>query len=281
MKVCAFREYDATATGIMHGDRVVGLDDLNDALGADFGPDLDELLRRGQADALRKALASARAPTSGWKPANLRYAPPLARPSKVWGIGLNFRAHAADLRADPGEHPAAWMRPATTLAGHGATVTLPSGVGRVTAEAEVALVLGKRAHRLGSAKEAREAVFGFMPVLDLTAEELLQKNPRYLTQAKSYDGFCVAGPFVVTTDEWELRPDARIATVVDGERREGRVADMRHDPYELVRHFSHVFPWEPGDVLLTGTPGALALKPGSTMRAEVDGLPVLEARVAP
>ena len=280
MRFCAFREYDATATGFASGDRVVGLDDLNDAQGTDFGPDLDEVLRRGQVDALRRALASERKPTSGWKPQNLRYAPPLSRPPKIWGIGLNFRSHAADLAADAGEHPAAWMRPATTLAGHGASLQLPPGVGRVTAEAEIGIVLGKRARDIGSAKEAREAVFGFMPVLDLTAEELLQKNPRYLTQSKSYDGFCVTGPFVVTADEWEPRPETRIVTSVDGAMKEGTVQEMRHDPYELVRHFSHVFAWEPGDILLTGTPGALAVKSGSTLRAEIDGLPALEARVA-
>lgn len=280
MRVCAFREYDAVATGYVQGDRVVSLDDLNDALGADFGPGLDEVLQRGQADDLRRAVESPRRPASGWKTQNLRYAPPLARPGKVWGIGLNFAAHAADLGASAGDSPAAWMRPASTLAGASDAVRLPEGVGRVTAEAEIGVVLGKRARRLESRKEAREAVFGFTPVLDLTAEELLQKNARYLTQAKSYDGFCVVGPFVVTIDEWEPSESTRIATVVDGHRKEGDVTQMRHDPYELVRHFSHVFAWEPGDLLLTGTPGAFPLRSGSVMRAEIDGLPALEARVA-
>lgn len=280
MRVCAFREYDAVATGYAEGDRVVSLDDLNDSLGADFGPGLDEVLQRGQADDLGRAIRSPRRPTSGWKTQNLRYAPPLSRPGKVWGIGLNFATHAADLGASAGDDPAAWMRPASTLAGASDAVRLPEGVGRVTAEAEIGVVIGERARDLGSRKEAREAVFGFVPVLDLTAEELLQKNARYLAQAKSYDGFCVVGPFVVTLDEWEPSESTRIATVVDGHRKEGDVTQMRHDPYELVRHFSHVFAWQPGDLLLTGTPGAFPLRSGSTMRAEIDGLPTLEARVA-
>lgn len=279
MRVCAFREYDAVATGYVQGERVISLDDLNDALGADFGPGLDEVLQRGQGDDLRRGVESPRRPTSGWKIQNLRYAPPLARPGKVWGIGLNFAAHAQDLGASAGDAPAAWMRPASTLAGAADPIALPEGVGRVTAEAEIGVVLGRRARRLESRKEAREAVFGFVPVLDLTAEELLQKNPRYLTQSKSYDGFCVVGPFVVTIDEWEPSEATRIATVVDGHRKEGAVAQMRHDPYELVRHFSHVFSWEPGDLLLTGTPGAFPLRSGSVARAEIDGLPALEARV--
>ena len=280
MRVCAFHEYDAVATGVAVGDRVVALDDLNDALGTDFGPDLDALLARGQQDALARALSQASRPFSGWRTQALRYAPPLARPPKIWGVGLNFAQHAADLDAAAPDEPAGWMRPATTLAGAGAAVALPLGIGTVTAEAEVAVVLGARARRLATRGEARDAVFGFMPVLDLTAEDLLRKNPRNLTRAKSYDGFLVAGPFVVTKDEWEPTPGTRIVTAVDGRSKEGSVAQMRHDPYELVRFFSHVFPWEPGDVLLTGTPGALPLRSGGAMRAEVEGLGVLEARVA-
>lgn len=280
MRFCAYHEYDAVATGLALEDRVVGLDDLNDALGTDFGPDLDTFLRRAQQDQLEKALDSERVPKSGWKVANLRFAPPLSRPNKIWGIGLNFRAHAEELAAVASEDPMAWMRPATTMAGDGASVRLPPGIGTVTAEAEIALVIGRYARDLESRAAAKDAVFGFVPVLDLTAEELLKKNVRNLTRAKSYDGFCVAGPFVVTTDEWEPSASTRIVTEVDGARKEGTVGQMRHDPYELVRFFSHVFPWEPGDLLLTGTPGALPLRAGSTMTATIDGLPRLKARAA-
>lgn len=298
MKFCAFREYDAIATGVVLGERVVGLDDLNDALGTDFGPDLDAFLRRGQQDHFAKSLVSGRVPRSGWRTGNLRYAPPLARPNKIWGIGLNFREHASDLAAELGDEPAAWMRPSTTLAGDGATIRLPAGIGTVTAEAEIGVVIGRYAKDIETRQQAKEAVFGFTPVLDLTAEALLRANVRNLTRAKSYDGFCVVGPFVVTTDEWEPQPDTRIATTVDGAAgsrasegldapagasrvtKEGRVRQMRHDPYELVRFFSHVFPWEPGDLLLTGTPGALPLKPGAILRGAIEGLGALRATVA-
>ncbi|HET6405341.1 MAG TPA: fumarylacetoacetate hydrolase family protein [Candidatus Thermoplasmatota archaeon] len=277
MRFCAFREYDAVATGVGIGERVVALDDLNDAMGTDYGPDLDAFLRRRQHLEFAKRIDASRAPRSGWRPENLRYAPPLARPSKIWGVGLNFAAHAQEVAGELFDEPVGWMRPATTLAGDGATVTLPPGIGAVTAEAEIGIVLGRAARNLGSRREARDAVFGFVPVLDLTAEDLLRKNVRNLTRAKSYDGFCVMGPFITTTDEWEPSAQTRIVTEVDGRTKEGLVAQMRHDPYELVRFFSHVFPWEAGDVLLTGTPGALPLKPGSQMRARIDGLGELRA----
>lgn len=277
MKFCAFREYDAVATGVMVQDRVFALDDLNDTLGTDFGPDLDSYLRRGQHETLVKKLDASRAPRSGWKPEKLRYAPPIARPPKIWGVGLNFAAHARDLAGDVGEDPMAWMRPATTLVGEGATIRLPPGIGAITAEAEIGVVIGRHARGLQTRREAREAVFGFVPVLDLTAEDLLKKNVRNLTRAKSYDGFCVIGPFITTADEWEPSTTTRIATEVDGKTKEGTVAQMRHDPYELVRFFSHVFPWEPGDLLLTGTPGALPIRSGSALQATIDGLGMVRA----
>ncbi len=280
MKFCAFREYESVAAGVLVNGRVVALDDLNDVLGSDYGPTLDDLLARGQTDALLSRAERANLSVSGWKPANLRYAPPVARPPKIWGVGLNFVQHAADLGESAPEEAVGWMRPSTTLVGAGAAVRLPPGVGRVTAEAEIGIVLGAHARALPDAKAAREAVFGFVPVLDLTAEELLLKNPRYLTRAKSYDGFCVVGPFVTTKDEWEPTPETSISTEVDGVLKRGVVSQMRHDPYELVRQFSHVFSWQPGDVLLTGTPGALPLTSGASMTATIDGLEPLHATVA-
>lgn len=279
MRFCAFREYDAVATGVMVQDRVFALDDLNDTLGTDFGPDLDAYLRRSQHEDLVKRLGASRTPRSGWKPEKLRYAPPIARPPKIWGVGLNFETHARDLAGATADEPLGWMRPATTLAGAGASIRLPDGIGAVTAEAEIGVVLGKHARALASRREARDAVFGFVPVLDLTAEELLRKNVRNLTRAKSYEGFCVIGPFVTTADEWEPTVDTRIVTDVDGAAKEGSVAQMRHDPYELVRFFSHVFPWEPGDLLLTGTPGALPLRSGSRIQGTIEGLGTITANV--
>jgi len=279
MRVCTYLEYDARAAGVLVHDRVVGIDDLNDVLATDFGPDIDDVLRRGQASALAKALTS-RQNASGWKPGNLRYASPITRPRTIWGVGLNFAAHAADLGADSADEPMGWMRPATTLAGHGSTVTLPSDIGTVTAEAEIAVVIGRDAADLPDRAAAREAVFGFMPVIDFTAEGLLRQNVRNLTRAKSYRGFCVTGPFLVTKDEWEPTPETRIVTDVDGHHKDGTVAQMRHDVYELVRFYSHVFGWQAGDILLTGTPGALPVRAGSQVEARIDGLDALTASVA-
>src|SRR5918998_4827265 len=117
--------------------------------------------------------------------ADLAYAPLYRRPRKIWGIGLNYAEHAGDLdETAPSGEPASFMRPDTTIIGPGDEISLPAGVGRVTAEAELAIVIGREAKNI-SEDNAPSVVAGFTTVLDMTAEDILRKNPRYLTRAKS------------------------------------------------------------------------------------------------
>lgn len=282
MRLCTFREYEGQAAGVAIGDRVVSLEDLNDAWGQDFGPDLGTLIARGQADELAQMLKSPpRAATSGWKQDKLRYAAPYRSPPKIWGIGLNYREHAADLDAKQPEEPASYMRPATTINDPGSPIRLPQGVGRIKGEAEIGVVMGKPLKDAATVGEAKDAVLGFTTVLDVTAEDLLRKNPRYLTRAKSFDTFFSFGPWIVTRDEWEPVAGTSVRTLLNGKpAREGKVSDMLMSPYELVRWHSSIFSWEPGDLMLTGTPGAAPLASGDVLRGEVSGLGTIECPVA-
>lgn len=282
MRLCTYGEYAGEAAGVMVGDRVVALEDLNDAWGQDFGPDLGALLRRGRTWELAELMKSPpRRVTSGWRPDRLRYLAPYRDARKIVGVGLNFRSHAESFGEKPPEEPASYMRPATSIGDPSTPVRLPEGVGRITAEAEIAVVMGKRLKDAKDADAARDAVVGFAPVLDLTAEDLIRRNPRYLTRAKSFDGFFVFGPWIVTRDEWEPTPQTRVRTLLNGEARaEDTVSGMTFSPYELVAFFSRVFAWEPGDVLLTGTPGAVPLASGVRVGCEVDGLPPLDVTIA-
>ncbi len=282
MRLCTYREYEYASAGVMVNGRVVALEDLNDAWGQDFGPDLGALIRRGRAGELAHLITNApRKVYSGWRPESLKYLAPYRDPQKILGIGLNFQSHAAALGEKTPEEPASFFRPATCIGDPVAPLRIPPGVGRVTAEAEIGVVMGKRLKDAASAEEARDAVLGFAPVLDLTAEEVLRRNPRYLTRAKSYDGFLVFGPWIVTRDEWEPAPATMVRTTQNGKvSASGPVHDMTFTPYELVAFHSRVFAWEPGDVLLTGTPGAVALASGDRVGCAVDGLPPLECTVA-
>ena len=172
---------------------------------------------------------------------DLTYAPLYRRPRKIWGIGLNYAEHAGDLdETAPAEEPASFMRPDTTIIGPGDAIRLPEGIGRVTAEAELAVIIGKRAKDV-SEDEAPSVVAGFTTVLDMTAEDILRKNPRYLTRAKSFDTFFSFGPELLTPDEVGEVDALEVATVLNGEvRRRNTVSNMTFSPYQLVSFHSRV-----------------------------------------
>ena len=169
------------------------------------------------------------------------YAPLYRRPRKIWGIGLNYVEHAGDLsETAPADEPASFMRPDTTIIGPGEEIRLPPQSGRVTAEAELALVIGLEARNV-SEKEAPSVVAGFTTVLDMTAEDILRKNPRYLTRAKSFDTFFSFGPELVTPDEVEDVGALEVATVLNGEvHRTNTVSNMTFPPWFLVSFHSKV-----------------------------------------
>src|SRR3712207_2961412 len=131
------------------------------------------------------------------------HAPLYRRPRKIWGIGLNYVEHAGDLsETAPSEEPASFMRPDTTIIGPDDEIVLPAQSERVTAEGELALVLGREAKDVPE-EDAPHFVAGFTTVLDMTAEDILRKNPRYLTRSKSFDTFFSFGPELVSPDEIE------------------------------------------------------------------------------
>lgn len=211
-------------------------------------------------------------------------APPLVapyrRPPKIWGIGLNYRAHAHDLGVTVPEEPASFMKPWTTIIGPGETIRLPRVSQRVTAEAELGLVLGRRCRDL-TEPEAAGALFGYVALLDMTAEDILRRNPRFLTRAKSFETFLSVGPWIVTPDEVADVAALRVTTVHNGRvAASNTISDMAFSPFHLLAFFSRVFEFEPGDLLCTGTPGAAVIEHGDTVACRIDGFEELVNPVA-
>ena len=200
------------------------------------------------------------------------HAPLYRRPRKIWGIGLNYVEHAGDLsETAPAEEPASFMRPDTTIIGPGAEIVLPPQSERVTAEGELALVLGCEAKNV-SEEEAPSVVAGFTTVLDMTAEDILSRNPRYLTRAKSFDTFFSFGPELVTPDEIEDVDALEVATVLNGKvHRSNTVSNMTFSPWFLVSFHSRVMTLLPGDVISTGTPGAAVIHDGDVAECRITG----------
>lgn len=211
----------------------------------------------------------------------LSFAAPMERPGKLWGIGLNYADHATDLNEDRPTEPASFMKPATTVTGPGGPIRLPPTdvTDHVTAEAELALVIGQTCSNVDEAN-VDDVVAGYVPVIDMTAEDILQRNPRFLTRAKSFDSFLVFGSSLVTTEQVEPLDELSVRTVVDGEvAAENSVENMMASPRELVAFHSTVMTLEPGDVILTGTPGAKHITPGDRVTAEVERVGTVSADV--
>jgi 2-keto-4-pentenoate hydratase/2-oxohepta-3-ene-1,7-dioic acid hydratase in catechol pathway len=195
------------------------------------------------------------------------------RPSKMLALWNNFRAAAEKNGwAIPAE-PLYFIKTPNSHAAHGqAIAVLPAEAGRVAYEGELAVVIGCRAKNV-SPEQAAAHIFGYSCANDLTAMELLQRDPSFpqWTRAKGFDGFGVFGPVIET----DFDPAAAsLRTIVGGrERQNYALADMIFAPHEQVSRLSQDMTLEPGDVILCGTSlGVLPMKPGTTVEVEIDGI---------
>lgn len=200
---------------------------------------------------------------------------------KLWGIGLNYADHAADLDEERPDEPASFMQPTTAATGPGGPIRLPPTdiAGRITAEAELGVVIGRTCSDI-AIDEVGSVIAGYVPIIDVTAEDVLERNPRFLTRAKSFDTFLVIGPWISTLATLEEESDITVRTVVNGEiRAENRVENMLHSPRELVAFHSKQMTLHPGDVISTGTPGAHVVEPGDAVTADVTSVGTVAADV--
>jgi 2-keto-4-pentenoate hydratase/2-oxohepta-3-ene-1,7-dioic acid hydratase in catechol pathway len=243
-----------------------------------FDGDLLAVLREGRHEELAKLADSA--PDELFTPrAAVTFGAPYRHPRLIWGIGLNYVDHAADLSEQVPEEPASFMKGDHTVIGPGEPIPIPPQSSRTTAEAELGLVIGRHCRNVSEA-DALDHVFGVCTILDQTAEDILERNPRFLTRSKNFPGFFSFGPEIVPVAE-VLAGAAdlsavEVTTALNGEpRRTNTVTRMRYSPQFLVSFHSAVMPLQPGDIIATGTPGAVHIRPGDTAECRIPGVGVL------
>jgi 2-keto-4-pentenoate hydratase/2-oxohepta-3-ene-1,7-dioic acid hydratase in catechol pathway len=204
---------------------------------------------------------------------------PIERPGKIVCVGLNYRAHAEEQGRPIPEHPILFAKWATALVGPGRPIVLPPTSRAVDAEAELAVVIGSRVKAV-SAENALEAVRGYLCANDVSARDV-QRADRQFTRAKSFDTFCPVGPVLVPAVEIPDPQALRLRGLVNGEvRQESSTADMIFGVAELIAFVSEAITLEPGDLLLTGTPGGvgefrdppLYLSDGDEVTVEIEGV---------
>jgi 2-keto-4-pentenoate hydratase/2-oxohepta-3-ene-1,7-dioic acid hydratase in catechol pathway len=190
-------------------------------------------------------------------------------PGKIVAIGLNYKDHAAEQGKPLPKEPMLFLKPSTSVIAPGDPIRLPPGVGRVDHEAEMAIVIGRRATRV-TADQAGRCILGITACNDVTARDMQNRGVQY-SHVKGYDTFAPLGPCISVG----LNPaDLAVTGTVNGVRRQhSRTSQLVFNAAELIAYISDVMTLEPGDVISTGTPSGVApLAAGDTVTIAVEGV---------
>lgn len=190
-------------------------------------------------------------------------------PGKIIGVGLNYRDHAEEMNFPLPQEPLIFMKAPSTIIGPGQAIVCPKVSKQVDYEAEIAVVMGRRAKNVSSEK-ALEYVLGYTCLNDVTARDLQAVDNQWV-RAKSFDTFCPLGPAIVT----DIDPsDLAVEAWLSGERKQcSRTSNLVFDIPALVEYISSIMTLEPGDVIATGTPSGVGpMKPGDSIEIKIEGL---------
>ncbi len=265
MKLATIRTEAGTRAVRVDGDTLV---DLGAA-------DLGEFLAR---DDWAEAAASASGQT--YPAADARYATLVPQPSKVVCVGLNYKTHITELGRPLPEWPTLFTKFNDTLLGAHDPIARPAETDQFDWEGELGIVIGRPVRRVTGA-EAEAAIAGFTVVNDITCRDW-QFRTREWTQGKNWDATTPVGPWLVTPDEvGGVAPELRLRTIVNGEvMQDDNTGDLLFGPADLVAYISTMIRLNPGDLIVSGTPGGVghAKKPpvyltaGDVVEVVIDGI---------
>ena len=214
---------------------------------------------------------------------------PIARPGKIVAVGRNYADHAKETGVQPFEKPRIISKLPSSVCDPGAAVAIPADVKKMDFEAELAVVIGSYAHAVSRA-DALKHVGAYCCLNDLSAREFqFDVNPAQTTFAKSMDGFCPLGPYLVEAADVPDPQNLWVRSWVnDQPMQEANTHDMLFPVAELIHYISQYMTLEPGDVLATGTPAGIGafrsppvwLQPGDIVRVEVSGMGSLVTPIA-
>jgi 2-keto-4-pentenoate hydratase/2-oxohepta-3-ene-1,7-dioic acid hydratase in catechol pathway len=218
----------------------------------------------------------------------LTFGPCVTEPSKIICVGLNYRKHAEETGAAIPQYPILFNKFSNTLTGHGGEVPLPRVSEKVDYEAELVIVIGKKAKYVEK-QDALAHVFGYCAVNDLSARDLQMRTQQWLL-GKSCDKFSPLGPYLVTADEVGNPNDLDVKCIVNGDvRQNSNTSDMIFHCDEIVSYISQHMTLVPGDIILTGTPEGVVLgyppekqvylKDGDSVTIEIEKLGSLTNRM--
>lgn len=277
MRLVTYEHDGAVRVGLAGAGRVVDTADLGVA-----AADMLALLRGGL-DALTTAAGGGL--PDGLPLDAVRLLAPVPRPGKIIGVGRNYGAHAAEGGLEAQEKPRLFTKVPSSVTGPGGAIEKPAIVSKLDWEAEIAVVVG-RTMRDVAAADALAFVAGYTLLNDVSAREFqFDVKPPQTSFAKSMDGFCPMGPWLVTADEIPDPGHLQLTCRVNGTlMQDGNTHDMIFAIPEILSYVSRYVTLEPGDVIATGTPDGVGvfrkppvfLQPGDVVRVECPAIGTLE-----
>ena len=210
-------------------------------------------------------------------PAKVTLLAPILHPPKIICIGLNYRDHAAEAKAEIPSVPTVFSKFQTAVTGHRHPIVLPKNSAKPDYEAEFAVVIGKGGRHIPEASW-REHVFGYTILNDVSARDFQNATSQWMI-GKTFDTFAPIGPVIVTADEIEDPHSLDISLTLNGEvMQNSNTRNLIFGVPQLIAYLSSVFTLEPGDIIATGTPAGVGfarrpprwLKPGDECRVRID-----------
>lgn len=282
MKLLRYLADHGAAVGIVKGDGIVPLAGITSEYS-----EVRQIAAAGReaVERLTDALAPA-APQlelSGTK-----LLPPIERPGKYLAIGMNYRRHAEEARKLGVQVPERqlWFNKQTTCVSGPFDIIEPGVTEQLDYEVELGVVIGRTARHVTEA-QAPDHVFGYFVANDVSARDW-QFHSGTFTMGKSFDTHGPIGPWIVTADEIPDPHALGVRCLVNGElRQESNTEQLIFDIWQQITYLSTAFTLEPGDLLATGTPEGVGvamtpqcfLRPGDTVRCEIDRIGAIENRV--
>ena len=281
MKLLRYIHQDRVRIGALRGQAVVDLSDM--IVGA-----ADMLNVIANCDSL-KGEAERRVASASTTPfSEVRLLAPVARPGKIFAIGLNYADHIAESGLPAPKHQVWFSKAVTCINGPNDPIELPLASSSLDYEVELVVVIGRRAKHV-PAERARDVMFGFCVGNDVSVREW-QLNTSQWVLGKSFDTHAPIGPWIVTADELGDPQRLELTCSVNGEvRQHSNTRHMVFNVFDQIAHLSRAMTLEPGDLIFTGTPGGVGatmkppvfLKVGDRVRAEIEGIGFIENTVAP
>lgn len=215
----------------------------------------DELV----AGALEKVKSADLSSLAPFDIAGLRIGSPVARPTKLICIGLNYARHAAESGMTPPPEPVVFMKAPDCLIGPNDEIAVPPNSTATDYEVELSIVIGKRALYLKSESEARSHILGYSISQDVSERHWQIERAGQWVKGKSFPTFNPMGPVIVTSDEFNP-DDVRLYCSVDGEKRQdSRTSDLIFGIDHIVWYVSQFMELFPGDIINTGTPEGVGM----------------------